>query len=181
MRPACRRLLRVFPNGRAVVPQRFFSSLPKGEKPDGRHLARAGCYGHLPVDAPLPKAYDCSALEARRADAMQSWNTAITDVRPNEIRLRGYRIDDLMGRVDFGRALHLLLRGELPAPGRIRRTRRVARPPRGRRSAPAWLRGCCRSTAATAGLSRTVPGRWRRSWPWRTSKSALWTRPPIKC
>ena len=45
---------------------------------------------------------------------MQSWNTAITDVRPNEIRLRGYRIDDLMGRVDFGRALHLLLRGELP-------------------------------------------------------------------
>ena len=43
-----------------------------------------------------------------------TWNTAITDVRPNEIRLRGYRIDDLMGRVDFGRALHLLLRGELP-------------------------------------------------------------------
>ncbi|MCK4659311.1 MAG: citryl-CoA lyase [Phycisphaerae bacterium] len=43
-----------------------------------------------------------------------TWNTAITDVKANEIRLRGYRIDELMGRVDFGQALHLLLRGELP-------------------------------------------------------------------
>lgn len=42
------------------------------------------------------------------------WNTSINDVKPNEIRLRGYRIDELMGRVDFGQALHLLLRGELP-------------------------------------------------------------------
>ncbi len=43
-----------------------------------------------------------------------TWNTAITDIKPNEIRLRGYRIDELMGRVDFGQALYLLLRGELP-------------------------------------------------------------------
>ncbi|UCG17228.1 MAG: citryl-CoA lyase [Phycisphaerales bacterium] len=44
----------------------------------------------------------------------RTWKTAITETRPNEIRLRGYRIDDLMGRVDFGQALYLLLRGELP-------------------------------------------------------------------
>jgi citrate synthase len=43
-----------------------------------------------------------------------TWNTAITDVKPNEVRLRGYRIDELMGRVDFGQAVYLLLRGELP-------------------------------------------------------------------
>jgi len=43
-----------------------------------------------------------------------TWNTAITDIKPNEIRLRGYRIDELMGRADFGQVLYLLLRGELP-------------------------------------------------------------------
>jgi citrate synthase len=43
-----------------------------------------------------------------------TWNTAITEVKPNEIRLRGYRIDELMGRVDFGQVLYLLLRGDLP-------------------------------------------------------------------
>ena len=44
----------------------------------------------------------------------QTWKTAISAIRPNEIRLRGYRIDELMGRVDFGQTLDLLLRGELP-------------------------------------------------------------------
>ena len=43
-----------------------------------------------------------------------TWNTAINDVKPNEIRLRGFRIDELMGRIDFGQALYLLLRSELP-------------------------------------------------------------------
>ena len=43
-----------------------------------------------------------------------TWKTAITYIAPNEVRLRGYRIDELMGRVDFGQALYLLLRGELP-------------------------------------------------------------------
>lgn len=43
-----------------------------------------------------------------------TWKTAISDIKPNEVRLRGYRIDELMGRVDFGQAFYLLLRGELP-------------------------------------------------------------------
>jgi len=50
-----------------------------------------------------------------------TFNTAITQTAPGEIRMRGYRIEELMGRVDFGQAVYLLLRGELPnaAVGRL--------------------------------------------------------------
>ena len=50
-----------------------------------------------------------------------AWATAITSIRPNEIRVRGYRLDELMGRVSFGEAVYLALRGELPgvAVGRL--------------------------------------------------------------
>jgi citrate synthase len=44
------------------------------------------------------------------------WTTAITSIQPNDVRLRGYRIDELMGRVTFGQAVYLALKGELPAP-----------------------------------------------------------------
>jgi citrate synthase len=43
------------------------------------------------------------------------WTTAISSVQPNELRLRGYRIDELMGRVTFGQAVYLALKGELPS------------------------------------------------------------------
>ncbi|GJM23846.1 MAG: citryl-CoA lyase [Phycisphaerae bacterium] len=43
-----------------------------------------------------------------------TFKTAITSTKPNEILLRGYPIEELMGNVDFGQAVHLLLRGELP-------------------------------------------------------------------
>lgn len=42
------------------------------------------------------------------------WTTAITRISPNEIRLRGYRIDELMGTLSFSAAVYLLLKGELP-------------------------------------------------------------------
>lgn len=45
-----------------------------------------------------------------------SWKTSITDVKPNEIRLRGYRIDELMGQVSFSQAVYLALKGVLPSP-----------------------------------------------------------------
>ena len=53
--------------------------------------------------------------------AGESWNTAITSIAPNEIRVRGYRIDELMGGVSFGSTVYLILRGELPsaAVGRV--------------------------------------------------------------
>jgi hypothetical protein len=44
------------------------------------------------------------------------WTTGITSIQPNEVRLRGYRIDELMGRVTFGQAVYLALKGELPSP-----------------------------------------------------------------
>lgn len=44
-----------------------------------------------------------------------NWNTSITEIKPNEVRLRGYRIDELMGRISFGQAVYLVLKGELPA------------------------------------------------------------------
>ena len=43
------------------------------------------------------------------------WKTAITKVKPNEIRLRGYRIDELMGKISFGQAVYLALKSELPS------------------------------------------------------------------
>ncbi len=53
--------------------------------------------------------------------ADNAWKTALTSIAPNEIRVRGYRIDEMMGRVSFGEAVYLILRGELPgaAVGRV--------------------------------------------------------------
>jgi citrate synthase len=45
-----------------------------------------------------------------------TWNTAITRIQPNEVRLRGYRIDELMSEITFSQAIFLALRGELPTP-----------------------------------------------------------------
>ena len=45
-----------------------------------------------------------------------NWKTTITQIEPNEVRLRGYRIDELMGQVTFAQAIFLALTGELPAP-----------------------------------------------------------------
>lgn len=45
-----------------------------------------------------------------------SWKTGITSIKPNEIRLRGYRIDELMGRVSFAGGVFLLFHGRLPTP-----------------------------------------------------------------
>lgn len=44
------------------------------------------------------------------------WTTGLTSISPNQILVRGYRIDDLMGRVGFGETIYLLLTGELPSP-----------------------------------------------------------------
>jgi succinyl-CoA synthetase alpha subunit len=48
-------------------------------------------------------------------EASLHWKTAITDIKPNEIRLRGQRIDELMGRVSFSQAIYLALTGDLPS------------------------------------------------------------------
>lgn len=42
------------------------------------------------------------------------WQTGIIEMRPGVIRLRGYEIQDLIGRVSFPAIIWLMLRGELP-------------------------------------------------------------------
>lgn len=44
------------------------------------------------------------------------WKTAITEVKPNRIRLRGYPVDKLMGKVSFAQGIYLVLKGEFPPP-----------------------------------------------------------------
>lgn len=46
----------------------------------------------------------------------RAWQTGITQVEPNRILVRGYPLDELMGRLSFGQAVYLLLVGELPTP-----------------------------------------------------------------
>jgi citrate synthase len=45
-----------------------------------------------------------------------TWRTALTAIEPNKILVRGYALDEMMGRLSFGEAIYLLLQGELPSP-----------------------------------------------------------------
>ena len=45
------------------------------------------------------------------------WLTALTQIEPNKILLRGYALDEIMGRVTFGESIYLLMMGEMPSPG----------------------------------------------------------------
>jgi len=42
------------------------------------------------------------------------WRTALTAIAPNKILIRGYPLDEMMGRLSFAEAVYLLLMGELP-------------------------------------------------------------------
>jgi citrate synthase len=44
------------------------------------------------------------------------WPTAITQVEPDKILVRGYPLDELMGRLSFGDAIYLLITGEIASP-----------------------------------------------------------------
>ena len=44
------------------------------------------------------------------------WKTAITEVKPNQVKVRGYPVDSLIGRVSFSQAIYLVLKGEMPSP-----------------------------------------------------------------
>ena len=46
----------------------------------------------------------------------QTWKTAITKIEPNKVAVRGYPIDQLMGRISFGEMVYLILKGDLPTP-----------------------------------------------------------------
>src|SRR5690242_3149227 len=48
--------------------------------------------------------------------ASDRWQSSITSIAPNAILIRGYPVDELMGRLSFAEAVYLLLMGELPTP-----------------------------------------------------------------
>lgn len=48
------------------------------------------------------------------------WCTSIIDIEPGRIRVRGYPIEELIGRITFPDMIWLMLRGELPTPAQRR-------------------------------------------------------------
>jgi citrate synthase len=44
------------------------------------------------------------------------WKTGITKVEPNKITVRGYPVDQLIGKISFSQAIYLVLKGEMPSP-----------------------------------------------------------------
>src|SRR5213082_2413581 len=44
------------------------------------------------------------------------WQSSLTEIEPNKILVRGYPLDEMMGRLGFAEAVYLLLMGELPTP-----------------------------------------------------------------
>ncbi len=48
--------------------------------------------------------------------ASDRWQSALTEIAPNKILIRGYPLDEAMGRLGFAEAVYLLLMGELPTP-----------------------------------------------------------------
>ncbi|HXD75950.1 MAG TPA: citryl-CoA lyase [Vicinamibacterales bacterium] len=46
----------------------------------------------------------------------ERWQTALTSIAPDKILVRGYALDEMMGRLTFAEAVYLLLMGELPTP-----------------------------------------------------------------
>lgn len=64
----------------------------------------------------IPPASTPAARDNDMEDKSLHWTTAITQIQPNEIRLRGYRIDELMGRISLSQTIYLALAGDLPTP-----------------------------------------------------------------
>lgn len=50
------------------------------------------------------------------AEATAWWSTDIIDIQPGQIAMRGYPIQELIGRVGFAQMVSLMLRCELPTP-----------------------------------------------------------------
>jgi citrate synthase len=46
----------------------------------------------------------------------EKWATSLTSIEPNKILVRGYPLDEIMGRLTFGEAIYLLLMGDVPSP-----------------------------------------------------------------
>lgn len=45
----------------------------------------------------------------------EKWKTSISQIEPNHISIRGYRLDQLMGKFSYAQMVYLLIKGELPS------------------------------------------------------------------
>jgi citrate synthase len=68
--------------------------------------------GHPTEPATLPH----GERRSQKRTVEDRWRTALTCIEPNKILMRGYPLDELMGRLTFGEAIYLLLVGEVPSP-----------------------------------------------------------------
>ena len=57
---------------------------------------------------------------AKIQDPAQWWRTGIIDIKPGSIAVRGYPIQDLIGRISFPAMIWLMLRGDLPSEAQAR-------------------------------------------------------------
>lgn len=57
-----------------------------------------------------------SERRAQPRNTSERWQSALTAIAPNKILVRGYPLDEMMGRLGFAEAVYLLLMGELPSP-----------------------------------------------------------------
>ncbi len=71
---------------------------------------------HPPSDTTTDPAALGNERRSQARGSREKWRTAITCIEPNKILIRGYPVDELMGRLGFGEAIYLVLMGELPTP-----------------------------------------------------------------
>jgi len=60
------------------------------------------------------------SAEERLQAASEWWSTSIIQIEPGEIAVRGYPIQELIGRLRFAEMIWLMLRGEVPKPAESR-------------------------------------------------------------
>lgn len=54
------------------------------------------------------------------ASTPSTWTTAISDITPEDVYIRGYALRSLLGRVPYSAIVALLIRGRMPTPGEAR-------------------------------------------------------------
>jgi citrate synthase len=54
------------------------------------------------------------------ASSPSHWSSAVSDITPEDVYVRGYPIQSLMGSLSFSAITYLIVRGQLPTPGEAR-------------------------------------------------------------
>ncbi|MFF2373084.1 citryl-CoA lyase [Streptomyces xiamenensis] len=75
----------------------------------------AGTATGSPRDTTADRTADSTA-DSTEAAVTDYWSTAVSRIRPGEILLRGYPVEQLIGDITFAEQIWLLLRGDLPTP-----------------------------------------------------------------